>query len=103
MDSVLSGLKWHTCLVYLDDVVVFASEFDEHLRRLRSVLQAINTAGLTLKPSKCRFAYGELKFLGHVVSAQGVSPDPAKTAAVAEFPIPSDKKAVRRFLGPSRL
>ncbi|KAM7283855.1 retrovirus-related Pol polyprotein from transposon 17.6 [Ixodes scapularis] len=99
MDTVLSGLKWQSCLVYLDDVVVFASDFDEHLRRLRAVLQAIQNAGLTLKPSKCRFAYGELKFLGHVVSAQGVSPDPAKTSAVAKFMKPSDKKAVRRFLG----
>ncbi|KAM7296833.1 retrovirus-related Pol polyprotein from transposon 297 [Ixodes scapularis] len=73
MDTVLSGLKWQNCLVYLDDVVVFASEFDEHLRRLRAVLQAFKAAGLTLKPSKCRFAHGELKFSSHVVSAQGTN------------------------------
>lgn len=99
MDTVLAGLKWQTCLVYLDDVVIFACTFKEHLRRLRAVLEALKTAGLTLNPKKCRFAYDQLKFLGHVVSNEGVRADPEKTAAVSTFPRPSDKKAIRRFLG----
>lgn len=99
MDTVLAGLKWQTCLVYLDDVVVFSSNFDEHLRRLEAVLRVIKASGLTLKPEKCRFAYEELLFLGHVISKSGVLPDPQKTAAIADFPAPTDKKAVRRFLG----
>lgn len=99
MDTVLSGLKWQTCLVYLDDVIVFSATFDEHLRRLKTVFEAIRSAGLTLKPEKCHFGFQELQFLGHVVSNQGVRPDPDKIAAVANFPTPSDKKAVRRFLG----
>ena len=99
MDNVHSGLKWKTCLVYLDDVIVFSATFDEHLERLQVVLQAIRSAGLTLKPEKCHFCFEELQFLGHVVSYAGVRPDPEKVAAVAQFPIPSDKKAVRRFLG----
>lgn len=99
MDTVLAGLKWQSCLVYLDDVVIFSESFEEHLKRLRMVLEAIRSAELTLKPQKCHFGYEELKFLGHVVSADGVRPDPEKTAAVAAFPVPSDKRAVRRFLG----
>lgn len=99
MDTVLAGLKWQTCLVYLDDVVVFASNFDEHIQRLQTVLDAIRTSGFTLNRTKCRFAYEELLFLGHVVNRHGVRPDPQKTAAIGNFPIPSDKKAVRRFLG----
>lgn len=99
MDTVLTGLKWHSCLVYLDDVVVFAATFEEHLKRLEAVLEALRSANLTLKPEKCHFGYEELKFLGHVVSADGVQPDPDKTSAVAAFPTPRDKKAVRRFLG----
>ena len=66
---------------------------------MESVLEAIRTSGLTLKPEKCRFAYEELKFLGHVVNAKGVLPDPAKTSAIANFPRPKEKKGVRRFLG----
>lgn len=99
MDTVLAGLKWQTCLVYLDDVIVFSETFDQHLKRLRTVLDALRSADLTLKPEKCHFGYQQLKFLGHVVSADGVRPDPDKTAAVANFPIPTTKKAVRRFLG----
>lgn len=99
MDTVLADLKWQSCLVYLDDVVVFSASFSEHLKRLRQVLEAIRSANLTLKPQKCHFGYEELKFLGHLVSAEGVRPDPEKTTAVAAFPTPADKKSVRRFLG----
>lgn len=88
MDTVLAGLKWQTCLVYLDDVIVFASTFKEHLSRLEVVLRAIKSSGLTLKSEKCRFAYEQLKFLGHVVSSAGVLPHPEKTAAVRHFPQP---------------
>lgn len=98
MDTVLAGLKWQTCLVYLDDVIVFAPSFEEHLSRLKVVLGAIKASGLTLKPEKCRFAYEQLKFLGHVVSSAGVLPDPEKTAAVRDFPQPREKKSLRSFL-----
>ncbi|KAK8771789.1 hypothetical protein V5799_024968 [Amblyomma americanum] len=99
MDTVLTDLKWQSCLVHLDDVVIFSDTFEEHLKRLRAVFEAIRSAGLSLKPEKCHFAFRELKFLGHIVSAQGVSPDPEKTAAVAAFPQPTDKRSLRCFLG----
>lgn len=99
MDTVLAGLKWQICLVYLDDVVVFAANFSDHLKRLRTVLEAIKSSGLRLKPEKCHFAYEELHFLGHIISRNGVRPDPQKTTAIAQFPQPDDKRAVRRFLG----
>lgn len=92
MDTVLSGLKWEACLVYLDDVVVFSQTFEQHLQRLRSVFAAIRTAGLSLKPEKCHFGYNELKFLGHLVSPDGIRPDPDKTLAVADFPPPANKR-----------
>lgn len=99
MDTVLTGLKWQTCLVYLDDVVVFSATFEQHVERLRAVMKAIKSAGLTIKPQKCHFGFHELLFLGHVISSEGIRPDPEKTTAVQKFPKPTDKKAVRRFLG----
>lgn len=99
MDTVLSGLKWQSCLVYLDDIVVFSDTFEQHLQRLQAVLDAIRAAGLSLKPEKCHFGYDELKFLGHVVSYAGIRPDPDKTIAVASFPTPANKHELRRFLG----
>lgn len=72
MDTALAGLKWHTCLFYLDDVVEFARTFDEYLASLESVPEAIRTSGLTLKQEKCQLVYEELTFLGQLVKAAGV-------------------------------
>ena len=54
MELALSGLQWHTCLIYLDDIVVFVSTFDEHLQRVEEVINRIRTAGLKLKPETCQ-------------------------------------------------
>lgn len=66
--------KWQTCLVYLDDVVVFASSFDDRLRRLGTV-KMVKTPGPDLRPQKCRFAYEQLLFLTHVIKKSGWHPD----------------------------
>lgn len=73
MDTVLIGLKWNTCLNYFDDVILVT--FEEHLKRLQAVLEAFCSANVTVKPEKCHFGYKELKFVGHVVRADGVRPD----------------------------
>lgn len=86
MDIILGGLRWSSCLVYLDDVVVYAPTFETHLLRLHAVLSCLGKAGLKLKGSKCQFAMTTLKILGHVVSKQGIAPDPEKIAAVRDFP-----------------
>ena len=66
MDSLLRGLTWNICLCYLDDVVVFAPTFDEHLHRLRMVLECFRAAGLQLNSKKCTFAAQQIKVLGHL-------------------------------------
>ena len=99
MDVVLVGLKWNTCLVYLDDVVVFALSVSQHLDRLETVFQRIDRAGLKLKLSKCSFLEQSLKVLGFLVSSEGLFPDPAKIAAVPVFPIPTTVKEVKSFMG----
>lgn len=78
---------------YLDDVVMFAVTFEEHLKRLEMVLKALCSVYLGLKAEKCHLGYEELKFLGHVVSADSVWPDPDKTSTVAACPVPSDHLA----------
>lgn len=99
MDNVLRGLKWKTCLCYLDDIVVFSSDFDTHLERLKQVLTCLTSAGLQLNLKKCRFAARKLTILGHVVSKDGILPDPDKLRAVAEFPKPATLKDLRSFIG----
>ena len=97
MDLLLAGLKWNTCLVYLDDVIVVGSTFKEHLFRLREVFQRFRDAGLKLNPNKCSFCQTEVHFLGHIISARGIRTDPTKTNLVASWPVPT--KEVQKFLG----
>lgn len=67
MDIVLKDLKWQQCLRYKDDVIVFSKNFIEHLLNLELVLQALERAKLKIKISKCRFAYTEVAFFGHLI------------------------------------
>jgi hypothetical protein len=99
MDVVLAVLKWKICLVYLDDIVVFAPTVTQHLERLESVLQRIGRAGLKLKLSKCSFLEQSLRVLGFIVSREGLSPDPEKISAVRDFPTPRNVKELQSFLG----
>ena len=62
MEYVLVGLQWQECLIYLDDVIVFAKSFDQYLDRLRSVLRRLEDARLKLKPAKCYFAKESVQY-----------------------------------------
>lgn len=99
IDTVLRGLKWKTCLCYLDDIVVFSSTFTDHLQRLDEVLTCLSNAGLQINTKKCRFASTTIKVLGHLVSKDGIQPDPDKISAVLNFPRPLRPKELRSFLG----
>ena len=99
LEVVLNGLARHGCMVYLDDVLVVGRTFEEHNDNLAKVFQRLRSAGLTLKPKKCKFAQLEVCYLGHVVSAGGVRTDPAKLQAIVEFPVHTNVKALRSFLG----
>lgn len=76
MDLVLAGLRWTSCLVYLDDVIVYSKTVEEHVSRLAEVLGCLRAANLKLKLSKCSFANDHIQALGHVVSKNGITPDP---------------------------
>jgi len=100
MDIVMSGLHFHVCLIYLDDIIVFAGSLEQYLYRLVMVFQRLRTAGLKLKPEKCLLLQKSVSFLGHVVSVQGIATtDPSKIKLVAEWPTPRSLRDVRAFLG----
>ena len=79
MDLVLRGLTWSSCLVFIDDVIVMSRSFDQHLEHLAAMFQRMREAKLKLKPSKCHLFRRVVKFLGHVVSAEGTAVDPEKS------------------------
>jgi len=99
MESALRGLHYKTALVYVDDIIAFSKDFETHLQNLAEIFDHLRAANLRLKPSKCHFAVKEVVYLGHVISKQGVSPDPAKVKLVKEFPVPQTQRDVRAFLG----
>jgi hypothetical protein len=92
MESVLRNLQWKICLVYIDDVIVFGRDFRETLTNLEQVLVRFRDAGLILKPKKCELFRNQVKFLGHVVTQEGVICDPEKIEKVIHWPAPSKLK-----------
>ena len=99
MDKVLSGLQGVEIFVYMDDIVIYAHSLEEHTRKLKNLLQRLERANLTLQPEKCKFLKKEVAYLGHVISREGVKPDPKKVEAVRKFPRPRNPKNVKQFLG----
>lgn len=84
---------------YLDDIIVVSKEFDEHVTLLQQVLEKLHSANLTVNLEKCQFFRNNLRYLGYVVDAQGLRTDPEKVESILNFPTPSNKKEVKRFLG----
>ena len=80
MESVLRGLTYEACLVYLDDVIVVGRTFQEQLDNLRNVFQRLREAHLKLNPEKCQLFRKEVRYLGHIVSPSGVTTDPEMVA-----------------------
>ena len=99
MELVLRGLHWSTCLVYLDDIIVFNQTVEEHLQRLEEVLARLQQAGLKIKPSKCHILCKSVKYLGYIVSEKGVEVDPGKTSCVCTWATPLNHESLRHFLG----
>jgi hypothetical protein len=99
MNQALLGLQPQTAMVYLDDIIVKSNTFDQHLKDIALVLERMRTYNLKLKTSKCTFAMESLKFLGHIVSSDGLRPDPSKVSAIRDMAEPEDVKGVRRFIG----
>ena len=98
MECTLAGLVGDQCLIYLDDVIIFSSTFNDHLRRLASVFDRLRAAGLKLKASKCHFIQEQVTYLGHIISSEGIKPDNAKLTAVTTYPTPQNTKEVKQFM-----
>ncbi|GMF57861.1 unnamed protein product [Phytophthora fragariaefolia] len=99
MNHVLRGLTWSTCLVYLDDIVVFNMDGMElYVVELASVLERLEATGLTLKLRKCRFAMQSMEYLGHELSKDGVRPVQRLVTVVLQFPRPSDAVEAKGFV-----
>ena len=87
------------CTAYLDDILVYSESLEQHKQHVRMILEALTKAGLHLKPEKCHFHKKQVKYLGFIITTEGVTVDPAKIATIMEWPAPENVKDVRSFLG----
>jgi hypothetical protein len=78
MDVVLRDLTGTECFTFIDDILIFANDIQEHARRFEHVLQRFDRASLQLQPGKCEFAQPKMEYLGYVVSRDGISASPGK-------------------------
>ena len=99
MNYVLRDYIGRTCLVYIDDIVVFSTTKEEHRRHLQEILDVINESGMTLKRKKCFFGKESVDLLGYVISAEGIAAQEDKISAINNMTAPQNVKAIQRFLG----
>ena len=99
MNNILRPYLDDFVVVYLDDILIYSNSFEEHMVHLEKVLKLLREHKLYAKESKCEFCLNEVKFLGYVVSSEGLKVDPAKVEAVKEWPVPASVSDVRSFLG----
>lgn len=85
--------------VYVDDVIIISESFEHHMSLLSRVLEKLKLANLTINLSKSRFFRSQLKYLGYIVDANGLHADPEKVESIYNYPTPSNRKEVRRFIG----
>jgi hypothetical protein len=85
--------------IYMDDLLIYSKTAEEHLEHLGIVFEILKANQIYLNPNKCEFNKAEVRFLGHLVSKEGIRPDPEKVKVMKEWPAPTDKHELYRFLG----
>jgi hypothetical protein len=99
MNTVLRPCLRKFVLVFMDDILVYSSSMQEHIKHLREVFLLLQEEQLYVKMSKCSFACAKLEYLGHIISGEGVATDPNKTKAMQDWPVPTTVTELRGFLG----
>ena len=99
MNQVLRKYLGKFILVYLDDIIIYLKTFEEYKEYIRLVFEALRAAYLMMKPRKCKFAQKELRFLGHIISANGIKTDLDKIAKMITLSPPTNLKELKLRLG----
>lgn len=99
MNRILCDLIGKCCLVYLDDIIVFGNSLQQHLDNLNKVLRRLIEANLKVQVDKCEFLQKQCEFLGHVVTEDGIKPNPNKIEKILTWPLPKTTKQIKGFLG----
>ena len=99
MDSILRDDKWRIAIPYLDDVIIYSNSIEEHQEYLKKVLGKLEGAVLVLNAEKCKFFKDKIEYLGQIITAGKIKPDPKRIQAILEFNPPITIRDLRSFLG----
>ena len=99
LDIILSGVRWQTCLIYLDDVIIFSKDIESHLKDVDEVLRLLHQAGVTLKLKKCSWFTKKVHYLGHDITPGKLAVAKAPTDSFAKATFPTNITQLRSFLG----
>jgi len=97
MSPLFEGVDGVFC--YMDDLLIYGKDIEEHDRRLQTVMNIVEASGLKLNRDKCLFRQTELKFLGHRFTDKGIVADPDKVSAILDMPAPTTVPMLRQILG----
>jgi hypothetical protein len=99
MNTIFAPYLRQFILIFFDDILIYSPDLSTHATHLALALQVLQDNKLSVKLSKCTFASSQVEYLGHIISGVGVSTDPAKIAAIADWPSPTNVTQLRGFLG----
>ena len=89
LDLILSRFKWKTCLIYLDDVIIYSKSMEEHIDHVDGVLRCLSAAAVTLKIKKCKFFTSTVEYLGHIIKPDQLEIDRTNTQSLREAEPPN--------------
>lgn len=99
MDNVLREFLYKSCFVYMDDIVIFSKSLHEHLVHIKQIFNKLRQFNLKVQLDKSEFLRKEVCFLGHVITPEGIKPNPEKIQAALKIPLPTTTKQIKSFLG----
>lgn len=99
MDNVLRDYQYKTCFVYMDDIVIFSKSLQDHLTHLSQIFQRLRETNLKIQLDKSEFLRKEVSFLGHIITPDGIIPNPLKIEAIQKYPLPRTTKEIKSYLG----
>jgi hypothetical protein len=99
MALALEDLVERICELYVDDFVIYGRTEEEFVENLRTVLERLESLGITVNPAKCKFGLREVEYVGHVINEHGKTMSDDKRRKVLDFPRPATQKQLRSYLG----
>lgn len=99
INQSLLGLTPQQCMVYLDDIIIYSKSLQEHMIRLKNVFDRCRNANLKIQLDKSEFLKKSVAYLGHIITNEGIKPNPDKIQVIQNFPLPKTRTEIKSFLG----